>query len=47
MMSQTGVPALEVSNGFVRVGSLVRIKAGEAKGVRVFEQSRVNGIPPR
>jgi len=32
MMSQTGVPALEVSNGFVRVGSLVRIKAGEAKG---------------
>jgi len=30
-MSQPGVPALEVSNGFVRVGSLVRIKAGDAK----------------
>eukprot|EP00669_Euglena_mutabilis_P005914 TRINITY_DN17595_c0_g1_i1.p2 TRINITY_DN17595_c0_g1~~TRINITY_DN17595_c0_g1_i1.p2 ORF type:complete len:186 (-),score=25.73 TRINITY_DN17595_c0_g1_i1:22-543(-) len=31
-MPQTGIPAVEVSNGFVRVGSLVTIKAGEAKG---------------
>jgi len=32
MMSASGVPALEVSNGFVRVGSLVQIKVGLAKG---------------
>lgn len=43
MMSQSGgVPAAEVSNGFVRVGSLVRIIKGEAVGVPpLLEHERV------
>jgi len=42
-MSASGVPALEVSNGFVRVGSLVQIKAGLAKGVRRVVRMRSHG----